>query len=418
MPLVTVFTPSHDPKFLQEALDSLLAQTFSDWEWVVLLNQGAKWQPRENDPRIRIFSDNTIQGVGAAKKEACLFARGEYLVELDHDDILASDALLEISNCFDDNPDVGFVYSQFAQINEDGSRCDSRFNEAMGWRYQEVEVDGNCYLQCNSMPPLPSNVSYIWFAPNHVRAFRKSIYEEVGGYDANLTVLDDQDLMNRLYQKTKFYLIDKCLYFQRVHEGNTQKRVDTNSFIQSETVRLYDNNINDNALAWAKRNKLAALDLGGAHNPAPGYMTVDNHSPAQLQGDIFDVLSWQANQTVGVIRASDFLEHIPDKIRLFNEMYRVLAHGGMLLTNTPSTDGRGAYQDPTHVSFYNENSFWYFTNHEYAKYVPEIRCRFQVSRLTTYFPSPWHEEHKIPYVCANLVANHYGEDTIAGGSFC
>ena len=29
---------------------------------------------------------------------------------------------------------------------------------------------------------------------------------------------------------------------------------------------------------------------------------------------------------------------------------------------TPSTDGRGAFQDPTHVSFYNENSFWYFTD--------------------------------------------------------
>ena len=34
----------------------------------------------------------------------------------------------------------------------------------------------------------------------------------------------------------------------------------------------------------------------------------------------------------------------------------------MLLSLTPSTDGRGAYQDPTHVAFYNENSFWYYTN--------------------------------------------------------
>ena len=110
------------------------------------------------------------------------------------------------------------------------------------------------------------------------------------------------------------------------------------------------------------------------------------------------------DNSVGVIRASDFLEHIPDKVTLMNECYRVLAHGGMLLSATPSSDGRGAYQDPTHVAFWNENSFWYYTDARYAKYVPEITCRFQVSRLETMFPSAWHEQHQISYVIANLVS--------------
>ena len=76
----------------------------------------------------------------------------------------------------------------------------------------------------------------------------------------------------------------------------------------------------------------------------------------------------------------------------------------MLLSLTPSTDGRGAYQDPTHVAFYNENSFWYFTDANYSRFVPEIQCRFQASRLVTYFPSEWHQTHHIPYVSANLIA--------------
>ena len=75
----------------------------------------------------------------------------------------------------------------------------------------------------------------------------------------------------------------------------------------------------------------------------------------------------------------------------------------MLLSMTPSTDGRGAFQDPTHVAFYNQNSFWYFTERQYAAFVPQIQCRFQVSRLSTYSPSEWHREHDIPYVAANLV---------------
>ncbi|MBQ1029721.1 methyltransferase domain-containing protein [Micromonospora sp. C97] len=110
------------------------------------------------------------------------------------------------------------------------------------------------------------------------------------------------------------------------------------------------------------------------------------------------------DNSVGVIRAVDFLEHIPDKMGMFNELYRVLAPNGLLLSLTPSSDGRGAYQDPTHVAFYNENSFWYFTNDQYARFVPEIRCRFQVSRLGTYFPSDFHQAHNIPYVVANLIA--------------
>jgi hypothetical protein len=396
---------------------SLLRQTFVDWEWIVLLNGHTEWTPSRNDERVRVVSDDDVQGVGAAKRKACSLATGEYLVELDHDDLLTSDALMEVAAAFEADPEVGFVYSHFAQINEDGSRCESRFNEVMGWHYHDVEIDGVSYLQCDSMAPLPSNVSYIWFAPNHVRAFRKSVYEDVGGYNAALTVLDDQDLISRLYQVTEFHLIDKCLYLQRIHDTNTQKQPETNAFIQGETIKMYDDSITPNALAWAKRRGLLALDLGAAHSKPAGFLGVDQY-PGEGVDIVCDVSQGLdlADQSVGVIRASDFLEHIVDKVSLFNELYRVLAHGGLLISLTPSTDGRGAYQDPTHVAFYNENSFWYFTSVNYAKFVPDIVCRFQASRLVTYFPSPWHEEHHIPYVCANLVADHGGE-TIAGEAF-
>jgi O-antigen biosynthesis protein len=72
---------------------------------------------------------------------------------------------------------------------------------------------------------------------------------------------------------------------------------------------------------------------------------------------------------------------------------------------TPSTDGRGAWQDPTHLSGWNENSFWYHTDASFARFVPELlECPFQVSYLRTYYPSQWHAEHLIPYVQANLIA--------------
>jgi glycosyltransferase involved in cell wall biosynthesis len=404
-PRVSVFTPSHHPRFLDDCLRSLLAQTLKEWEWVVVLNQGARWRPLRADRRVRVIVNDELNGVGATKRCACSEARGEILVELDHDDELRSDALELIVKAFDHHPDVGFVYSNTAQIAEDGRRDDSRWNEANGWVYSDVDVDGRTVLQVQSLEPSPHNVSYIWYAPNHVRAFRNSIYQSAGGYDSRRDVLDDQDLMCRMYQLAAFHHIEQCLYLQRVHQKSTQRDAELNARIQVETVQLYDRYIDPCALAWAQRRGLTALDLGAAHHKRPGYLGVDRYPGVgvDIVADVTEGIDLP-DSSVGVIRAVDFLPQIPDKISLFNELYRLLAHGGLLLSHTASTDGRGAYQDPTHVAYYNENSFWYFTNRDYARFVPQINCRFQVSRLHTYFADDWHRDHNIPYVGANLIA--------------
>ena len=405
VPRVTVFTPSHHPRYLDDCLRSLLAQTMPDWEWVVLLNQGARWRPETTDPRVRIIVRDEVVGVGAAKRHACAEARADLLVELDHDDVLVPECLAKLVACFDERPEVGFVYSDTAQITEGGGRDETRFAAEAGWRYRDEYVGGVEVLACCGLAPTPHNISYIWYAPNHVRAFRKSLYDKVGGYDESLDIVDDHDLMCRLYQITDFHHLPECLYLQRMHPRNTQREADTNARIQQRTVELYDRHAQANALAWAQRRGLLAIDLGAAHNKPEGYLGVDQYDGSGV--DIVTDLTRGIDLpdgSVGVIRAVDFLEHIPDKIAIFNELYRLLAPDGMLLSLTPSTDGRGAFQDPTHVAFYNENSFWYVTDEAYARYVPQLRCRFQVSRLVTYFPSAWHEEHNIPYVSANLIA--------------
>ena len=97
-----------------------------------------------------------------------------------------------------------------------------------------------------------------------------------------------------------------------------------------------------------------ALDLGGALNPAPGWTIVNQRDvdAVDMVGDVFTVLASFDDSTVGAIRAYDFLEHLPTeaKVPIMNEIWRVLAPDGMALTLTPSTDGRGAWQDPTHLS--------------------------------------------------------------------
>ncbi|GAA4179179.1 glycosyltransferase [Gryllotalpicola koreensis] len=403
-PRFSIFTPSHDPRYLAECEESVLEQTADDWEWIVYLNGGAEWAPESEDPRIRVFSTEASLGVGAAKRRACAQASGQYLVELDHDDMLLPAALAEVGAAFEARPAASLVYSHCAAMLADGGRDETRYREGIGWEYRDVRVGQRVLQHPVSFAPTPHNVSYIWYAPNHVRAFRRSAYEEVGGYDASRDILDDQELMSRLYQWGEFVQLDQCLYLQRMHDRNTQRDGVLNARIQTETVELYARYFEGNAVAWARRAGLLCLDFGGAHNKAVGFLGVDQHPGPGV--DIVATLPGPLDLpdgSVGVIRAYDFFEHVADKIGLITEIYRLLAPGGILISRTPSTDGRGAFQDPTHVAYYNQNSFWYYTDQNLRQYVAGLDVRFQVSRLVTFFPTQWHQANDISYVDAFLL---------------
>ena len=100
----------------------------------------------------------------------------------------------------------------------------------------------------------------------------------------------------------------------------------------------------------------------------------------------------------------DFLEHLPDKQHTMNELHRCLMPGGYLISQTPSTDGRGAFQDPTHVSFWNQNAFWYWTRRNLANFIGNQTTRFMVLNLYTNFPNQFCKDNKIAYTTADLVA--------------
>lgn len=161
-------------------------------------------------------------------------------------------------------------------------------------------------------------------------------------------------------------------------------------------------------------DNLPKYDLGGGKNSPEGFLSVDIIETADLVCDIRNGLPFDDN-SVGVIRAQDFLEHIPHcrdstclhpachcTVGLMNEIHRVLAPDGQLLSMTPSTGGRGAFQDPTHCSFWNPNSFWYYMREEQARFVPGIKARFR-GDVWEDFPTPWHKQHHILYVYANLI---------------
>jgi hypothetical protein len=216
----------------------------------------------------------------------------------------------------------------------------------------------------------------------------------------------------RLYLEGEFVHVPRCLYLQRMHPANTQVEPATNAFIQEETVRLYQQYCDRLASTWARRSGLRVVTLRTPTSPA---LVVPDADPGEVividpEAPEIDV----AAGSVGVLKAVDVLQRIPDRIRFFNSCHDALAPNGYLLTETPSTEGRGAFQDPTHVAFYNENSFWYVTQAYHEASVPGLRAKYQISHIRTYLPTDWHRMNDIPYVQANLLAHKEGAPRMGG----
>jgi len=195
--------------------------------------------------------------------------------------------------------------------------------------------------------------------------------------------------------------IDKCLYLYRVHSDSTCQRHAAE--IRRQDQEFYTQYVVKLAQRWAQDEGLAMYDLGGGHNPTPGFTSVDILPSADVVCDLEQRWPFD-DDSVGIIRANHVFEHLRDPIHTMNELYRVLAPGGWAFIELPSTDGRGAWQDPTHVSFWNQNSFWYYTRRTHTAYAPRYTGRFQVSDLRTYYPSKFFEVNEIPCVRAHLIA--------------
>jgi glycosyltransferase involved in cell wall biosynthesis len=403
----SLFTPTDNVKFLEATYKSLRNQTVDAWEWVLVTNGGAKIpEAIRADSRVVVHDmpNGNKFGIGALKKMACSKCTGDVLIELDHDDLLAPSTVERVVYHALETG-AGFLYSDFVNFAPDGSS--QTFDARYGWETYPATLDGDNYTALRAFDPCPRSLHQIFFAPNHVRAWTRDAYAKSGGHDPALPICDDHDLVARTYLKgIEFCHIEEPLYWYRERSGldkNTYRRsADELTRLRNEVMNRVTRPLCEE---WARRHKLQKIDLGGAIGCPAGYTSVDRREGAQVVCDIEEGLPFAEN-SVGVVRAFDFLEHIrPERVVcVMNEIYRVLAPGGWAHIAVPSTDGRGAFQAPDHRSFWNGNSFNYYCNRDFAKYVPEIACRFQAARLWDSWPTDWHQENKIIYTNADLVA--------------
>lgn len=399
--MISVITPTHNPKYLGELYKSLKDQSYTDWEWIIMFNGSVREREIKSilpsDKRIKILSyTGKSNNIGEIKKVAFSEGTGDILVELDHDDLLLPAALEEVYNAFQDEK-IGFVYSDCA----DWSPTDQPITyyhqelrkgwEACGWKFRETTINDKKYLAPYSWEPSAASISLIFYAPNHLRAWRKSIYQELGGHNPEYAVADDHELVVRTYLHTHMIRIPKVLYLYRVETNTWSQRTEE---IKNKTFQIMNARLHELVAREMKLSGYPCYDLGGGFDCPPGWISVDVEG-GTITADLKERWPFEDN-SVGAFRAFDFLEHLPDKMHSIGEIYRCLKPGGYLLSMTPSALGQGAFQDPTHCSYWVENSFRYYTEARLAKYIKNTSQRFMEVRL-------FQTSGDIPYVVADLI---------------
>lgn len=402
--MLSILTPLHAPyeRYIRDCYESFREQ--AGWEWIVVENAGGRL-PADicQDPQVKVVrADDEVgaNSIGRLKALAASYAAGDILVELDADDLLTPDALETIRTAFAD-PSVAMAYSNSAHFDDEWRS--SGYSDYYGWRSRPFFFQGHELIEMIAFPCNAEMMRRIEWAPNHVRAWRRAAYEKVGGHNPALKVGDDHDLCCRFfvaYGPKAIRHIDRCLYLYRTHKANSCNLY--NAEVQAQTDRNYREYSRRLALRQAQDDGLALLDLGGRLNAWPGFTTVDRFG-ADVNTDLNGAWPFEDN-SVGVLHASHIFEHLRDPVHTMNEAYRVLAPGGWLLLEVPSTDGRGAWQDPTHVSFWNANSLFYYTDRNWSRFIPDYHGRFQLARSVTWFPTEFERVHNIAILQADLIA--------------
>jgi len=277
-PHVTVFTPTFKTgEKISRAFLSLKEQTYSNWEWIIVDDSDDRGETfrmlrklAKKDHRIQVFKPGEHSGrIGRLKNWACSLGKGRILVELDHDDALTDYALDSVVKGFQQFPEAGFLYTDCAEIYEDGRNLTYREGWAFGYgSYTDVEYKNKIYKSGSGGNINSKTIRHIISSPNHIRAWKKSFYESIGGHNKELHVADDYELMVRTFLKTRMIRVPKLCYLQYIGNGAQEKRnKDIHRHVGSIRTH-YDKLIHDRLLelgcddfAWNEEKGCSDLSL-------------------------------------------------------------------------------------------------------------------------------------------------------------
>jgi O-antigen biosynthesis protein len=188
-PRFSIVTPVYDPPadVLRETIASVTAQTFDDWELCLVDDCSPSphvadvlAEAAQSDARVRIARRAANGGIVAASNDALAMAQGEFVVLLDHDDTLHPEALRLVDEALTASPEADYLYSDEDKIDGHG-RLSGPFYKP-DWSPERFRTQ---MYTC------------------HVAVLRRSLVEEVGGFDPAFEGSQDWDLALRVTERAR-----------------------------------------------------------------------------------------------------------------------------------------------------------------------------------------------------------------------
>ncbi len=224
-PLVSVITPVYntDPRWLMRAVGSVRAQSYPHWRLCICDDGSTNDATRQalsrfaGDAKVTVVRSESNSGISAASNRALELADGDFVAFLDHDDELAPDALLTCAWVLGEKPDTDVVYTDEDKIDRWG-RHSKPFHKP-DWS-----------------PELFRGVMYV----GHLLVVRRSLVEDIGGFDSAFDGVQDYELMLRLSERTdRIEHVPRILYHWRKLPGSVASSTDAKpgiSFLQAAAV--------------------------------------------------------------------------------------------------------------------------------------------------------------------------------------
>jgi glycosyltransferase involved in cell wall biosynthesis len=267
-PTVSVIIPTYNhARFLRAALQSVVNQTFTDWEAVVVNNYSedntVEIIASFNEPRIRLVNFRNHGIIAASRNHGISLAKGKFIAFLDSDDEWYPEKLQRCLTALGDQADVACHGEMWIKENAPPRRI--FYGPQHRTRYLSLLYDGNC-LSTSAI------------------VVRKSALDKVGGFDeeSRMVTAEDYELWLRLAKAgCSFVMVKEILGEYRIHGGNQSKAVMRN--LEAELAVLQKHFVFAASQGWLSqlrgKRRLALAYYGAARG-------------MQAQGDFSGGMKW------------------------------------------------------------------------------------------------------------------------------
>ncbi len=228
LPFFSCIMPVYNHRaYVGPAIESVLAQTFRDWELVVVDDGSADGSGETIDAfaakDARIAAVHQANGgEAAARNRGLAAARAPWVCFLDSDDLWYPDALQNYAEFIAAHPEATFFYGYRHRLDEDGTITESP-GEFQGRVTGAAELFGRMFLSSLCV------------------CFHRELAGRIGGYDLTWRVSTDYDFYLRLSRHTRFWPLGKATGLRRRHGTNISQRTGRTRMMQAAILERFVN---------------------------------------------------------------------------------------------------------------------------------------------------------------------------------